>query len=353
MLGAAVFICGCGTSTSSSATSSPAVSLQHILFVGDSFTHGRYTPVRLYNNGGTQGATGSNLVVDENYGQTGARAEMLETGPFGGIPGIFAEFGVEQGLSYDVHIEAISATSLQNNYAAASSVIDQSKWNAVVLQELSTRPLTVALTGDSTSDPQNFCNSVQTIEQGVHSVASGAKIYLYETWPRADEAETLSGSTTSPGFAAEYASNLTVLGDFYHNVYYSAAAHDGQITAVAPAGEAWMRAWSENVAYSDPFLGTSTLPSLWYGLNATNNPTITAADYLHPSIYGAYLSALVLYQQITGKDARTLGASDLAATKLGVSSTVATQLQEVAWESVTDESSTPINQTIDPCTLTH
>jgi len=328
--------------------------LQHILFVGDSFTHGRYTPVRLYNNGGTQNATtGSNLVVDENYGATGARAETLETGPFGGIPGIFAQFAVEASLNYDVHIEAISETSLQNNYAAASSIIDQSKWTAVILQEISTRPLTVALTGDSTSDPANFCASVATIEAGVHAVAATASIYLYETWPRADLAQTLAGSTSSPSFAATYATELTTLGDFYHNVYYSAATHDGHIAAVAPAGEAWMAAWAANVANSNPYTVTSSLPSLWYGLNASNNPTITAPDYLHPSIYGAYTSALVLFQQITGKDVRTLGASETAAASLGISSTIATQLQQIAWQTVTNESSTPINQTVDPCTLTH
>jgi len=321
--------------------------------VGDSFTHGRYTPVRPYNAGGTQGAAGSALVVDENYGQTGARTETPEPGPYGGIPGLFAQFAVEAQLSYDVHIEAISATSLQNNYTAAFNVIDQAKWNAVVLQEISTRPLTVALSGDSTSNPSNFCSSVSTIEQGVHLAAPAANVYLYETWPRADMAQTLAGSTTSPSFATNYATELALLGSSYHNIYYSAATHDGHIAAVAPAGEAWTRAWSESVAAPNPYTGGSTLPSLWYGINATNNPVITAADYLHPSIYGAYLSALVLFQQITGKDARSLGASESAAASLGISSAIAAQLQTVAWETVTNESSTPINQTVDPCTLTH
>ena len=117
------------------------VRLQRILFVGDSFTHGRYAPVRMYNSGSNgNSTTGSKYVVDENYGQTGARKE-LENGPWGGIPGIFAELAEESGLSYDVHIEAISETSLEKNYAAAAGVIAQSKWNAVVLQELSVRIL--------------------------------------------------------------------------------------------------------------------------------------------------------------------------------------------------------------------
>ena len=146
-------------------TAAPSSNQQHILFVGDSLTHGRYLPVRQYDNGGTiTPASGSALVVDENYGQTGARAESSsETGPWGGIPGIFSQLALEAGLNYDVHIEAISSTNLTNNYAAASSVIAQSKWNSVVLQELTTRPLTHTLTNDSSSNPAAFCSAVQTI----------------------------------------------------------------------------------------------------------------------------------------------------------------------------------------------
>lgn len=351
-----VIFAGCGGGGGGGGTTAPpppvSAPLQHILFVGDSFTHGRYTPVRPYNSGGTQNATtGSPLVVDENYGATGKRAEVIEPGPYGGIPGIFAEFAVEAGLNYDVHIEAISETSLAVNFANASSVIEQSKWDAVVLQELSEKPLPYSLTLSTTSDPAGFCSSVQTIEQGVHTAAPSAKVYLYETWPRADLAQALAGSPTSSGFTAPYLANLALLGNANHNAYYSAAAHDGAIAGVAAAGEAWQRAWAQSVANPDPY-ASSTLPSLWYGFNAVNNPVIPAPDYLHPSIYGAYLSGLVLFQQITGTDVRTLGANETAAAQLGIPSAVATQLQQVAWQTVVNENPAPINQTVDPCTLT-
>lgn len=336
--------------------SNPATaSIQHILFVGDSFTHGRYTPVRPYNSGGTEGqATGSPRVVDENFGQTGARAE-LESGPWGGIPGIFAELAVEANLSYDVHIEAISATSLAANFAAASSVIVQPKWDAVVLQELSAKPLPGALTNNSDiSDPKGFCSSVQTIEQAVHGAAANARIFLYETWARGDLANTLAGG--DPGassFPGSFLGNLTALTDATHNAYYSAARHDGAIAAVAPAGDAWQLAWNEGNANPDPFVtsGQSDLPSLWYGINAVNDPQITSPDYMHPSIFGAYLSGLVLFQQITGFDVRKMGNTETAAAQLGIPATVAGQLQQVAWQAVTQENSAPINQTLDPCTL--
>ena len=329
--------------------------LQHILFVGDSFTHGRYTPVRLYNSGGVQDSTaGSDLVFDENFGQTGVREESKEeSGPWGGIPGIFAEFAVESGLKYDVHIEAISETSLHKNYAAASAVIDQSKWNAVVLQELSVLPLPSALSQSSISDPGEFCSAVQTIEQGVHAAAPIANVYLYETWPPADIAEANSGSTSSAGFSAAYTQSLLNTAVDYHNAYYSAAAHDGQIAAVAPAGEAWVRAWAEEIANPNPFTSASNLPVLWYGMNPVNDPRISGPDYHHPSIYGAYLSGLVLFEQITGTDVRKLGANEVAAIHVGIPADIAVRLQNVAWETVTQENPSPIEQNVDPCTLSH
>ena len=143
--------------------------------------------------------------------------------------------------------------SLTDNYKAASSVIDQAQWNDVVLQELSSRPLPKSLTNASTSDPSNFCSAVQTIEQGVHEAAPSAWVFLYETWPMGDLAQQLSGSTSSPNFTQSYLQNLGVLGAAYHDVYNRAAALDGHIQAVAPAGEAWQRAWAQNVANPDPF----------------------------------------------------------------------------------------------------
>jgi len=339
---------------SGTASSTTPSAPQHILFVGDSFTHGRYTPVRNYNAGGTQNApAASPLVVDENFGQTGLRAESSEeAGPWGGIPGIFAELVAEAHLNYDVHIEAISETSLEKNFFAASSVIEQTKWNSVVLQELSAKPLPQTLTGSSTSDPAGFCSSVKTIEQGVHSVAPSAGVYLYEPWPTADLAQQLSGTPGTTEYHNRYINNLSVLGNANHNAYYSAASHDGAIVSVAPVGEAWQRAWAEGVANPDPKV-SSALPLLWYNINAVNNPALKAnnPDLHHPSIYGAYLSALVLFEQITGTDVRAFGRAEAAAQEFGIPAAIAVQLQGVAWETVAQESAIPLDESVDPCTL--
>jgi len=342
---------GCGTDSKI-----PQMPVEHILFVGDSFTHGRYLPIRLYNSGGTQSRiNGSALVFDENFGATGARQESAtEYGPYGGIPGIFAELAFEAGIPYDVHIEAISMTSLHDNYEAASEVIDQARWNTIVLQELSSRPLPYKLTGDPTSDPASFCKSVQTIERSVHSIAPNAHIYLYETWARADLAERLSGDPSSPDFSSTYRKNLTTLGNANHDAYYSAASHDPAITGVAPTGDAWLRAWQQEVANPDPFVdANASLPSLWYGLNQVNEPQIRTPDYLHPGIYGAYLDGLVLFEEITGRDVRMFGANEIAATALGIPAGVTVQLQQISWEAVTEQNPALIDPSVDPCTIPH
>jgi len=325
---------------------------KRILFVGDSFTHGRYSPVRNYNSAN---------VTDENYNigaattnNTDREETTAEPGPYGGIPGIFKELTVEGGVNYDVHIEAISSTSLQNNYSYASSVIANQEWNTVVLQELSTRPIPTSLSGDSTSNPSNFCSSVKTIEQGLHAsnVNPSASIYLYETWARADESEALvNGSTT-------FAQAQTEITTSYHNVYYEAAsaANDSNIAGVAPAGDAWL---SEiNTSGSDmmqnPYGYSYTggvSPFLWFLYQSGSSPSTssTAPDYLHPSIYGAYLNALVLYEKITGLNSTNLGSTEAAAAALGISGSIAVQLQSVAHAQVMGGSTT---YTGTPCSVT-
>ena len=304
------------------------VQTQHVLFLGDSFTHGRYLPVRPY-------------VVDENYNTTGeGRKEDTpgEYGPWGGIPGIFAELAQEAGLPYDVHLEAISATSLAQNYRVASSVIDRPLWNAVVLQEASFEPIPRTLTQNPNSDPQAFDAAVQTIERCVHTAAPDADMYLYATWAPADTAyrdTTANGAAFSPDRFLTSLAELTVA---YRRAYQTAADRDGHIRAIAPVGDAWALAWLEGVANPDPYYGAAPGVSLSLDYQPGSEPSTknipTDAGYHHPSIYGAYLSGLVLFETITKTDVRRFGAKEQAAAKLGIAGDVAVQLQRIAWETV-------------------
>ncbi len=310
---------------------------RRILFVGDSLTHGRYAPVRSYGamRTGSQDVAGTAQVVDENFGRTDARAER-EPGPWGGIPGIFARLAVEAGLDYEVHLEAMSATSLAKHDRVASDVIDRPTWDAVVLQELSAKPLPFALTHSRASDPAGFCASVAKLARGIRAAAPQARVYLYETWPRADLAKALAGEPGSDGFHARYVERLAALVAAYRNAFDRARRTDPSIAAVAPVGRAWQRAWATGVADPDPYV-RSGAPLLWYGMRARNDPPISRPDYLHPGVSGAYLSALVLFQQIAGVDVRTFGPREQAAAQLGIAPDLAARLQAVASDTVRDE----------------
>jgi hypothetical protein len=352
-----VFLGGCGASSGSSPTSETSACSEasgqicSVLFVGDSFTHGRYTPVRTFNAEIPGEPWRPPQVIDENYGQTGEREE-LEPGPWGGIPGIFSELAQQMHLSYEVHIEAISATSLKKNYNAASDVIARAGWQAVILQELSVKPLPRSLTDSSVSDPPAFWASVQTIEQAVHVVAPKAQIFLYETWVSGDLAKAIAGDTSQPDFHEKYLAALDDLLDANLASYRCAAKLDPKVAGVAPAGEAWRRAWDDGLANPDPFQSpTSALPLLWYGINVVNDPPITKPDYHHPSVYGAYLAGLVLFVQMTGADVRKLGTGEQAAAELGIPGELASQLQQEAWRAVKHRPLTKAGTTNNPCAL--
>ena len=322
-----------------------------VLFVGDSFTHGRYLPVRLFNGQSPGEPWQAPQVIDENYGQTGDRAESKsEYGPWGGIPGIFSELAQQMNLNYEVHLEAISATSLEKNLRVASDVIEQTRWQAIVLQELSIKPLPKSLTKNDHSDPPGFWASVNTIEEAVHAIAPQTAIFLYEPWPGGDLAQELAGDPKDPDFHQKYMQTLNEIGDATLASYQCAALRDGQVAGVAPVGEAWRRVWSEGLANPDPFQ-PSTLPILWYGINAVNDPSITKPDYHHPGIYGAYISGLVLFVQMTGKDVRKLGAREHAAARLGISGEFAAQLQKDAWQTVRRLRHEKVDEHADPCAL--
>ena len=359
-----LILAGCGTGTPVTPPSGGTPTTQHILFVGDSYTHGRYQPVRLYGNtpgtGGVGSTSASPLVVDENFDTTvAARAESAsEYSPWGGIPGIFAELAAEAGLPYDVHIEAISATTLTNNYQAAQSVIDQSIWNSVVLQEATFEPITSALSFDKKSNPQEFCRAVATVEQGVHAASPKASVFLYATGAPADTGWIDATENGTTAFSAStYLSDLNILTSAYHDAYLTAAIQDGHIAGVAPVGDAWALAWSQGLANPNPYDPNGIGPYLTFDYQAGSQPattnTPTDAGFHHPSIYGAYLSGLVLFQKITGHDVRDFGPAEKAAAALGISASMRMQLQQVAWQAVTQQNTQPVAPSVNACSARH
>ncbi|MGY3090398.1 putative repeat protein (TIGR02543 family) [Hymenobacter sp. UYAg731] len=273
-----------------------------ILFVGNSFTHGYVAPALNYN---------SAAITDENYGQptTSPRHESDDSGPWGGVPGIFKKFTDEAGLAYEVHIEAINGVDLTYHYTNALSVIRQAGWDKVVLQELSTAPLPVNKGGNQA----DFFNYTTQLEQAIHSVNAAAKVYLYETWARAD--------LTYPAGQPYSGQPITAMGTDLHNGYNQAFTQNGHFEAVAPVGDAWQLAMQTGVALTNPYNPTAGKLDLW-------------SNYFHASKWGSYLSACVLLYQIAGVDPRTLGAGETAAADLGIAPADAVALQQVAYNQV-------------------
>ncbi len=276
-----------------------------ILFVGNSFFHGKYPPVLNYNAAN---------VTDENFGQPreGPRFEHHpdEPGPWGGIPGIFKQLTDEAGLNYEVHIEAISAKSLKFHYDNMLAVIQQPRWRTVVLQEHSTRALPVRRNGK----PDLFREYATRIEQAVHAANPAARLYLYQTWARAD-----FHYRPDQAYAGLPVDSMT---QDLHAAYYGVLAQNPSFTGVAPAGDAWLRAIAAGVATRNPYAPDPGKVNLW------------GPDHYHPSKWGCYLSACVLFGEITGTDPRTLGSTEQAALALGIAPADAVSLQRVAYEQV-------------------
>ena len=276
-----------------------------ILFVGNSFLHGKYPPVLNYN---------SENVKDENFGllKEDPRFENHpeEPGPWSGIPGIFKKLTDEAGLNYEVHFEAISGKTLKYHYDNALSIIQQPKWDAVVMHDNSAWPLPTRRTGH----PEVFREYAAKLEQAIHTANPQARVYLYATWPRAD--------LTYPAGKAYSGLPVDSMAADLHAAYYGMLRQDPKLAGVAPAGDAWLRAIQAGTAMRDPYTPEAGKLNLW------------AVDYYHPSKWGSYLNACVLLAEITGRDPRSLGGTEQAAAALGIAPAEAISLQRVAAEQV-------------------
>jgi hypothetical protein len=230
-------------------------------------------------------------------------------GPWGGVPGIFKKMADQAGRAYDVHMEAVSAATLAYHYTNALTVIQQGLWDQVVLQENSVQPLPVARTGH----PADFLTYATRLEQAVHASSPAARVYLLQTWPRADM--TYPAGQPYSGLPID-----TMMRDLRRAYAYLAA--NPRFAPVAPVGDAWLRAMQAGVAVRNPYAPNPVQFSLW------------SSDNLHASKWGSYLTACVLFAQLTGLDPRTLGPAEKAAVALDITGPAAVALQQIAFQQV-------------------
>lgn len=339
-----------------------------ILFVGNSYTHGRYTPALNY-NAGPGNAAGSDLVHDllcPSLPCTGAEGpaavvptssntpgaslldklaylqakpafDYTEVGPFGGVAGIFLQLTKEAGLDYDVSLVAVSSATLKGyskntgSEAGDLPLIESAKFSHVILQDQTFEPLptTITVNGQSVAtrgNPTSFQAGVAALVGGIDAADAAADvryaaITLAETPPLASYGYTSSnpaapifGSSTvaqqggNPAYAPYLgdADPMAAMASDLHDAYEAAAASYNAANptlshvGVAVDGDAWVSAINMGVAQRNPFLTHEPFGQidLW-----DQDPLLACCTVpigYHPSVYGDYLNALMLFGQVTG-----------------------------------------------------
>ena len=257
-----------------------------ILFVGNSFTYGQGSAVRSYR---------ATTVTDLN-------GEGI-----GGVPALFKYFTVQAGLDYDVFLETHPGVGLDWHIDHELTVLDRRPWDTVVLQAYST------LDAKKPGDPSALVDGVRTLAAFFRSKNPAVELLLTATWPRADQTYQSTG--------AWYGKPIEAMAHDVRAGYDLAAASTPGIKAVVPVGDAWVRAIQSGIADANPYDGIDAGKiDLW------------AADHYHASSYGYYLEALLVFGSVTGRDPRSLGPQECAATELGLIVTVAAALRQVAFD---------------------
>ncbi len=259
---------------------------QRILFIGNSFLHGHAPPVLHYNQAGVTDLNGSGL---------------------GGVPAVFQRLAAAAGLQVDVSTELASGQTLRFHLTQKAALIGSRPWDVVVLQEYST--LDPQRPGDATA----FVAAAAGLQQLVHGANPSARVYLLQTWARADQVYPAKGHW--------HGTSVEQMTRDVRAAYDRAAAGSPHIRGVIPVGEAWLRAMQTGVADPNPYDGIAFgQVSLW------------THDHYHGSTHGYYLEALVIFGDLTGLDPRSLGKGERVAFELGLSGDQAIALQQVAYD---------------------
>ena len=244
-----------------------------VLFVGNSFLHGHAPPVLHYN---------ADRVTDLNG-----------TG-FGGVPAVFKQLADEAGVPVEVSSELVSGQTLAFHLAEKLPLITSRPWDIVVLQEYST--LSPQRPGDATA----FVAAAGELEAAVHAVNPAARVYLLQTWARADQVYATPGGRWA-------GKTLEAMQGDLRAAYARAMASARCIAGVLPVGDAALRAVKEGVADRNPLDGIDAgKVNLW------------ADDSYHFGPWGSYLEALVIFGRLTGQNPARLRADSRVASDLGL-----------------------------------
>jgi hypothetical protein len=198
------------------------------------------------------------------------------------LPGTVASIGLALGDTIEVqsvvapNVALIDHVTGQTN---ALEVIRSGHWDYVVLQQ---GPTSVPLYRDT------LILATRWLEPYIHS--AGAKSAQLMVWPAATKRASFDDVRRSNQDAAEAV----------HGIFL-------------PAGEAWRAAWE-----------------------AGPRIALYGRDGFHPSELGTYLTALVVYEGLTGRDVRSLPPRiTMGGRRLQIPTATVRLLQQVAHETVT------------------
>ncbi len=265
-----------------------------ILFVGNSFTFGATSPVLRYR---------PEQVTD------------LNKEGIGGVPAIFKVLTFQAGLDYQVSLETSPGKNFDWHLANRLPLIDR-PWDVVILQGQSTLDL------ERPGDPTRIIEYGRQLSDALARRNPSARIYFQSTWSRAD----LTYAKPSPWKGKP----IAAMARDVRAGYDRARAVSPAVRGVLPVGEAWTRAMDAGVADPNPYDGVIFgQVDLW------------GWDQYHASAAGYYLSALVTFGAVTGRDPRSFGEREVAAYELGLSPAQATGLQQAAYEQLTADGLLP------------
>ena len=169
------------------------------------------------------------------------------------LPMVIADLATDAKASrrFEPHVVLVGGSTLEAHLARKTALdeIARGNWDAVIIQDQSTRPIT---------DPRATMRDVATFANATSKV--GAKLIVYETWAREATPQTQDSLT---------------------RVLHAAAAAVG--ASVVHAGEAW-RAFREQ----------EEVPAGAHSL-------LFAPDGSHPSPLGTHLAASAFYATLYGK----------------------------------------------------
>ena len=224
----------------------------------------------------------------------------------GGVPALFKTLADEAGRPFAVSLETDGGKDLRFHYDERQRQLSGT-YDVVILQGLST------LANHPQGDPAMHVEYAGKLAAMFRARNPRTTVDLVSTWSRADLTYK-PGSRWSGQPITRMALDLRAAND-------AALGRYKDITAQIPVGEAWNRAFAENVADPNPYDGTTFgQVDLW------------TYDQFHASAAGYYLEALTIFGQVSGVDPATFGEGEKAADAIGLSPALAVKLQRIASE---------------------